>query len=47
MKQKKTNILYFLIALVVLAGLAYVATHNIPLKTKHIEQPIANDFLYK
>ena len=47
MKQKKSKIIFYLLGLAIIAGLAYVATHKIPLKTERVEQPVANDFLSK
>ena len=47
MRQKKSKLIYYIIALIVFAGLFYVATHQIPLKTEHVEQTIPNKFLAK
>jgi len=47
MRQKKSKFIYIIIAAVLLAGLFFIATQQIPLKTEHVEQPIANDFLSK
>jgi hypothetical protein len=47
MKQKKSKTIYYVFGIVLLAGLFYVATHQIPLKTEHVEQPLENDFLSK
>ena len=47
MRQKKTKIIYYFIGFLLLIGLFYIAAHEIPLKTEHVKQPIANDFLSK
>ncbi|MBQ8465439.1 MAG: hypothetical protein IJ545_05460 [Alphaproteobacteria bacterium] len=47
MKQKKSKIIYYVFGIVILVGLFYVATHQIPLKTEHVEQVLENDFLEK
>jgi len=47
MRQKKSKFIYIIIAAVLLAGLFFITTQQIPLKTEHVEQPLANDFLSK
>ena len=47
MRQQKSKIIYYLIGFALLAGLFYIAAHEIPFKTEHVQQPIANDFLAK
>lgn len=45
MRHKKSKLPYFIIGLVLLIGLCYVATRELPLKTEHVEQPLPNTFL--
>ena len=47
MRQKKSNLVYYVIGLALIVGFFYIATHEIPLKVEHVKQPIANDFLSK
>lgn len=50
MRQKKSNssaLLFYILGFAVLAGFFYIATHEIPLKTEHVETALPNDFLNK
>lgn len=47
MRQKKSKLIYYVIGFAIIAGIFYVATHEIPLRVEHVEQPLANDFLSK
>lgn len=47
MKQKKSKLIYYIIGFSIIAGIFYVATHEVAIKIEHIEQPIPNTFLSK
>lgn len=47
MRHKKSKLIYYIPVLAVIAGLIYIATQEIPLKSEHVSQPITNDFLSK
>lgn len=40
MRQKKSNLIYYLIAAVLLAAIGFVVLHEIPLSVEHIEEVI-------
>lgn len=43
MRQKKSNLIYYVIGIVVLAGVLFV----VPVKVEQVEQPLENSFLNK
>ena len=49
MRNQKSNsyILFYVIALAVLAGFAFIAFYEVPVKQEQVEQPVANSFLEK
>jgi hypothetical protein len=47
MRQKKSKLIYYAVAAFLLAGLFFIATQQIPLRTEHVSEPVANDFLSK
>jgi len=47
MRQKKSKLIYYIIGIAIIAGIFYVATHEITIKTERVEQPIPNTFLSK
>lgn len=38
MRQKKSNLIYYIIAAVVLAAVGFVVLHEIPLTPEHVEE---------
>lgn len=40
MRQKKSNLMYYVIAAVVLAAIVFVVIHDVPMKIEHVEQDI-------
>lgn len=47
MRQKKSNLIYYVIGIVVLAGVLIVASQEVPVKVEQVEQPLENSFLNK
>lgn len=50
MRQKKSNssaLLFYILGFIFIVGFFYIATHEIPLKTEHVETTLPNDFLNK
>ena len=47
MRQKKSNLIYYAIGIVVLAGVLFVASQEVPVKVEQVEQPLENSFLNK
>ena len=47
MRQKKSNLIYYVIGIVVLAGVLFVASQEVPGKVEQVEQPLENSFLNK
>ena len=43
MRQKKSNLIYYVIGIVVL----FVASQEVPVKVEQVEQPLENSFLNK
>ena len=39
MRQKKSNLIYYVIGIVVLAGVLFVASQEVPVKVEQVEQP--------
>lgn len=40
MRQKKSNLIYYIIAAVVLAAAGFVVLHEIPLAQEHVEEVV-------
>lgn len=40
MRQKKSNLMYYVLAAVVLAAIVFVVLHDVPMKIEHVEQDI-------
>lgn len=40
MRQKKSNLIYYIIAVVLLAAVGFVILHEIPLSPEHVEEVI-------
>jgi len=47
MRQKKSNLIYYVIGIVVLAGGLFVASQEVPVKVEQVKQPLENSFLNK
>lgn len=47
MRQKKSNLIYYVIGIVVLAGVLFVVSQEVPVKVEQVEQPLENSFLNK
>ena len=46
MRQKKSNLIYYVIGIVVLAGVLF-ASQEVPVKVEQVKQPLENSFLNK
>lgn len=46
-QKSNSNILFYVIALAVFAGFAFIAFYEVPVKQEQVEQPVANSFLEK
>ena len=46
-QKSNSNFLFYLIALAVLAGFAFIAFYEVPVKQEQVEQPVPNSFLEK
>ena len=40
MRQKKSNLAYYIVAALILAAIAFVVFHEVPLKQEHVEEVI-------
>lgn len=40
MRQKKSNWIYYVIAALLIAAVAFVILHEVPLKTVHVEEEV-------
>ena len=40
MRQKKSNSMYYVAAVVVLAAVAFVVMHEVPMQVEHVEEAI-------
>lgn len=47
MRQKKQTLYFTFWAAVVLAGILFVVSREVSVKTEHVEQPLENTFLNK
>lgn len=47
MRQKKSNLIYYVAGIVVIAAVLFVATREVPVKVEQVEQPLENTFLNK
>lgn len=47
MRQKKSNLWIYLSIIAVIGLILFVAVHEVPLKSEHVEQPLDNTFLDK
>ncbi len=47
MRQKKSNLWIYLGIIAVIGLILFVAVHEVPLKSEHVEQPLDNTFLDK
>lgn len=47
MRQKKSKLIYYVILAFILAGLFFIATQQVPLRTEHVSEPVENAFLAK
>lgn len=47
MRQKKSNAIFYVLGAVVLAGILFVVSREVSVKTEHVEQPWENTFLNK
>ena len=43
MRQKKSNLIYYVIGI----GVLFVASQEVPVKVEQVEQPLENSFLNK
>lgn len=47
MRQKKSKAIFYIIGAVVLVGILFAASREVPVKSEHVEQPLENTFLNK
>ncbi len=47
MRQKKSNLIYYVIFAVVIAAVLFVAIHDVPVRVEQVQQPLENTFLNK
>ena len=47
MRQKKSILIYYVIGIVVLAGVLFVDSQEVPVMVEQVEQPLENSFLNK
>ncbi len=40
MRQKKSNLIYYIIGVLILAATAFVVIHEVPMKSEKVEQEI-------
>ncbi len=40
MRQKKSNLMYYVIGAVILATVVFVVMHEVPMKVEHVEEVI-------
>ena len=40
MRQKKSNLIYYIIGVVILAAVVFVVMHEVPMQVEHVEQNI-------
>ena len=43
MRQKKSNLIYYALAAVILAAVAFVIVHEVPMEVTHVEEPVNLD----
>ena len=47
MRQKKSNLIYYVIGIALLAGVLFVASQEVPVEIEEVQQPLENTFLNK
>lgn len=47
MRQKKSKVIFYIIGVVIILGVLFVASREVPVKSEHVEQPLENTFLNK
>lgn len=47
MRQKKSNAIFYILGVVILAGLFFALSRDVSVKTEVVEQPLENTFLNK
>lgn len=47
MRQKKSNFIYYVIGIALIAAVLFVASQEVPVKVEQVEQPLENSFLNK
>ena len=40
MRQKKSNIVYYVIAALIVVAVAFVVVHEVPMEAEHVEQEV-------
>ena len=40
MRQKKSNMMYYVIAVVVIIAVAFVVMHEVPMQVEHVEKTV-------
>ncbi len=40
MRQKKSNLMYYVVAVLLVAAIGFVVFHEIPLKQEHVEETV-------
>lgn len=47
MRQKKSNLIYYIVGIAVVVAVLFVATREVPVKVEQVQQPLENTFLNK
>ncbi len=47
MRQKKSKIIFYVLGAVVVLGILFAASREVPVSSEHVEQPLENTFLNK
>lgn len=47
MRQKKSNAIFYVLGAVVLLGVLFIASREVPVSVEQVEQPLENTFLKK
>ena len=44
MRQKKSKTLFYVAGIIVVLGVFFMLSREVPMGVEHVEQPLANDF---
>lgn len=43
MRQKKSNLIYYAIGVLIIAAVAFVVMHDVPMQIEHVEQEVPSN----